>query len=63
MESKKLRVLKVKLMLLKWLVELRIRKLKIRKLRINKVEELLEPTEKLNYLKKILTSLLLNKRN
>jgi len=63
MERVKLKALKVKLMLHKWLPELQTKKLRIRKLRKSKRLELLELTEKLNYLKKNLTNLLLNKRN
>jgi len=64
MERVKLKVLRVKLMLHKWLPELKTKKLKIKKLRISKkLEELLELMEKLNYLRKNLTNLLLNKRN
>lgn len=63
MERVKLKALKVKLMLHKWLLELQTKKLQIRKLRKSKRLELSELTEKLNYLKKNLTNLLLNKRN
>ena len=62
MESKKRKVLKVKLMLKKCLRVPKIKQLRIRKLRTSKVV-LLELMEKLNYLRKNLTSLLLNKRN
>jgi len=63
MERVKLKASKVKLMLLKWLPELQTKKLLIKKLRKSKRQESLELTEKLNYLKKNLTNLLLNKRN
>ena len=62
MESKKHKVLKVKLMLKKCLRAPKIKQLRIRKLRTSKVV-LLELMEKLNYLRKNLTSLLPNKRN
>ena len=62
MESKKHKVLKVKLTLKKCLRAPKIKQLRIRKLRTSKVV-LLELMEKLNYLRKNLTSLLPNKRN